>query len=188
MKCLATISKVDICALIVSVCALGLAYYQAIQLERSNQVSVLPILDVVLIGGSGVGQPVGFKIDNAGKGPAVIESLSLFIDGKKVKGDSNELWWNTLIELGMSGARIVEFSYAYLPNGVTLREGRELYLMGSIATSNGNFGTFRPGEYDLLRRISVRIEYRGLFGNSCYLLFRPANLAEPYDRIYCMDD
>ncbi|WP_028875675.1 hypothetical protein [Teredinibacter turnerae] len=71
------------------------------------------------------------SIDNAGKGPAVIEGFSMNVGVDKTPEKSNEFWWNTLTKLGFSGETIDDFRYVYLPIGVSLREGGEIYLMGS---------------------------------------------------------
>ncbi len=54
-------TKIDICALIISVCAFVMGYYQTSEAEKANQIGILPLLDIVLIGGTGINRPVGFK-------------------------------------------------------------------------------------------------------------------------------
>jgi|GEM_PF-6950591 len=81
-------TSVALMASIVSVCALGVSWYQ-VQLSRQQQLaSVWPYLSI-----SGYGtandkeQAWGVKVTNNGLGPAIIERVELRLDGKALPSD-----------------------------------------------------------------------------------------------------
>ncbi|MCC6726619.1 MAG: hypothetical protein IT258_19110 [Saprospiraceae bacterium] len=81
-------TSVALMASIVSVCALGVSWYQ-VQLSRQQQLaSVWPYLS---ISGNGTAnekeQAWGIKVTNNGLGPAIIERVELRLDGKTLPSD-----------------------------------------------------------------------------------------------------
>jgi len=108
---------------------LGISAVQLNDAAKATAVSVMPAVDIVLIRGMGGANNSGFKIDNAGTGPAEVVSFELFVDGTKVEAESNLLWSTALNQVGFSEARKSELRYIYYPPGVMLSSGYEGFAL-----------------------------------------------------------
>lgn len=179
-------STLDIAAITISLCALGLTIYQGNETSKANSVSVHPHIDMTIIGGVGTDQDKGIRLDNAGNGPAIIDDFKLYVDGQEITGKKNELWWNTLLKLGFSGAEANGFRYIYLANTTTIKAGREFYLIKPNLNEEGKKRTLTDDELGKLNRLSIRVDYHGAFGDACYVYYIPANADSPFIRTTCI--
>jgi len=176
---------IDILALVVSIFALGISAVQLNDAAKATAVSVMPAVDIVLIRGMGGANNSGFKIDNAGTGPAEVVSFELFVDGTKVEAESNLLWSTALNQVGFSEARKSELRYIYYPPGVMLSSGYEGFALSPPKT-NGYFGAFTFEEGNMLERISLKIVYKALSGKQCSTKLNPSGPASPYEISRCI--
>lgn len=177
--------KIDLLALIVSLFALGISALQLRDSARATAISVMPAIDIVLIRGQGSSTKSGFKIDNAGNGPAEVVSFELFVDGVEVEAATNLLWSNALTQIGFSEARKSELRYIYYPPGVMLSAGYEGFAL-SPPNIGGNLGEFTLEEGNMLARISIKIVYKALSGKQCSTKFSPSEPESPYKITRCI--
>lgn len=78
----------DVAALVVSLCALGLTVYQAYLSREHNRISVRPSLSTFYDIDPAPDNPritlVSIKLKNSGLGPAVIKSFEILVEGEAV--------------------------------------------------------------------------------------------------------
>jgi len=86
-----TSTKIDIVALLISASALYLAISQGFETRESNRISVRPHLDISYLAANGITEPHGFKVDNGGLGPAIIDEMTVFVDGKVAHKEKDKM-------------------------------------------------------------------------------------------------
>ncbi len=164
---------------------MGVSTLQLNDAAKATAVSVMPAVDIVLIRGVGGASNSGFKIDNAGTGPAEVVSFELFVDGEKVEAESNLLWSRALNQVGFSEERQSKLRYIYYPPGVMLSSGYEGFALSPPKT-HGHFGAFTFEEGNMLERISLKIVYKALSGKQCSTKLIPNKPASPYEISRCI--
>ena len=176
---------VDICAVIISVCALVVSINQTNEAEKVSSASLFPHLDLSIIGGKGSSKQKGILLDNAGIGPALIDDFNMYVDGKVIEGKKKDLWWNSFMALGFTGKEANDFRVSYLTKSVVIKEGQKFYLI-TPNLRDGQQRTLTNDEWNKLHRLSIKIDYHGALGDKCYVLFSPGNKEKTLERSECI--
>ena len=179
-----TSTKIDILAIIVSFAALYLAITQGAETRESNRVAVRPHLDVSYIGAKGISDPLGFKVDNGGLGPAVIDEMIVYVDGVEANKAKDKMWFSALEMAGWPKEKVNEFNSVYLPKGSILRSERELYLLKLLPASGPGKRELSFEEWEMLRRIEIKLKYSSFQDEKCSIHYTPIN-EQPYKRKQC---
>jgi hypothetical protein len=175
----------DIAAVMIALCALAVSINQSNESERVSRVSVLPHLDLTLIGGVGTAQEKGIRLDNAGLGPAFIHDFELYVDGEAVLGTPQEIWFNALNKLGFTVEEINGFRRVYFEGSEVLKPGRQIYLITPKLDKDGNPQDLTDEEWLNLRRLTIWIDYRGAFGDYCHVMYSPSDQYHTTKRTHC---
>lgn len=140
-------------ALIVSVCAIILAFYEGRQSRVHLKLSVKPKLDIDVhtYGEKGV---FAIEVENKGLGPAFIKKYSVFIDNKRINSTPHGLWKECLKLLG-----IPKFEYEmYVPTtGSILSPGNTQYLW-RLSTDPSKINV-----EEIMTRIKMTIDYESIY-------------------------
>ena len=174
---------IDFIALIVSFVAIYLAITQGIETRKSNTIAVRPHLDISYIGSKGIQAPHGFKVDNGGIGPAVIDNMTVYVDGNEANKQKDQMWSSALERIGWE-RKANEFSFVYLPKGSILKVERELYLLKLLPSSGESKRELTFDEWKMLRRIEIKIEYSSFQDEKCSIHYIPLE-SQPYKRVEC---
>ena len=151
----------DAAAVVISVSALGVSINQANEAKKTGSASIMPHLDMTLIGGAGTQEEKGIRLDNAGPGIALIDDFNLYVDGELIEGRKQDVWGLAMQKLRFSSVEINDFRTVFLTGADALKSGREIYLIRPNLDGQGNIRTLTNTEWNKLRRLTVKIDYRG---------------------------
>lgn len=178
----------EVAAVVISFCALILATVQGNETVKSNKISVRPNVDVTFNAVRGSNNPHGFKIKNSGVGPAIIESVSFYVDEKKIEASSFDLWGEVFKEISLEVSKdYSEFHIVHLPEGYYLEQGQNIYLLmllPSHTDGESQKREFNSNEWSKLNRLGIKVEYTSMHDERCSIHYAPAK-DQPYDREVC---
>lgn len=139
---------VDLCAIIVSVCALFVSVYSAHLQRKHNRLSVMPLISLFTMD---YDNEIGFQIQNRGTGPLIIKRLE-FTDDMGRKADN-------LIDL--MPTEIIWTNYLTDLENVAIPANDHLTIL--VLKSNDAFECSCARE--ALRKIEVYIEFLDIYEN-----------------------
>ena len=148
---------------IVAIAAVGLAVWEGLENRRHNRLSVMPNVDAVRDFDMRA-QTFSFGLLSSGLGPAVVQDLRLYVDGKKVydKNSEHEYAWTEAYPLFRNKSLDVWDSY-YLEGQFLMPGERYDLLQVEPRGEIERIEDFR----DLADRISVVICYCSVYGDQC---------------------
>ena len=165
----------DVFAITISFIAAGFTGWQIFETREHNRLSLRPHLDVSLKGSNDLIFR-SLRVDNAGLGPAFIESMDFTYDGVRVLRGPNkengepvrEYLQIVLDRIGWpkdnaSRNRILRTT---LPKGAVLSAGSEVHIFK--IQSN-----LEPKEYQKFRKLGLDIVYRSTYNEICRVIFNP---------------
>lgn len=182
---MSSIKTTDIAAVVISLCALFLATFQACETIESNKIAVRPNIDITFSGVRGSNEPHGFKVSNSGVGPAIIDSVEFYVDGIKVEADLFDIWSTILNKVGWeSTTDFDEFHIIHLPVGYYLKEEQDEYLLKLLPSEGNDKRELTNEEWAKLNRVGVKINYSSMQNEKCSIHYTPAN-EQAYVRQKC---
>jgi len=144
----------NILSLFFSIIALLVSFWTLRVSQKHNILSVRPYL-TLKESYSRSDSYYGLGVSNDGLGPAIIQKMSIFVDGKEF-----ESWKEAIGGLNMYFPWI---TYVLLEKGDTIKPGKELPL---FYISNDNIMPRRVNKFDKsLNILSLCIEYKSMYEN-----------------------
>lgn len=139
-------------ALIVSISAVVVGTYEASLQRAHDRAEVWPHLELTTWA-----TPKGaeIRLENAGIGPAIVHSVEVRVDGRPAHD------WNDVLE-AITGKRPHDLSNSTSADHV-IRAGDRVTLVGAPAAD------LPPGMWDYVKRVSIRVCYSSVFGESWLL-------------------
>lgn len=165
----------DVFAITIAFIAAGFTGWQILETREHNRLSLRPHLDVSLMGSNDLTFR-SLRVDNAGLGPAFIESMDFTHNGVKILRGPNkddgtpkrEYLQIVLDRIGWptdtpSRNRILRTT---LPKGAVLSAGSEVHIFKITSKLNGD-------EYQQFRSLELDIVYRSTYNERCRVIFNP---------------
>lgn len=175
----------DIAAVLISAAALLLSITQGVQTIISNKISVRPNVDITFNGVRGSSEAHGFKIKNSGVGPAIIDEVNYYVDGKLVDVPKLSKWSNILDQIGWdSPVNFTNFHIIHLPKGYYLQKGQNEYLFKLLPGDGPHKRELSSSEWAKLNRVGVEVKYVSMHDEYFSIHYTPAN-ESPYVRSKC---
>ena len=121
-------------SLVVSIAAISISVYAAYDNHRNYKRAVEPLLTFTN-NLDGLGPEVGVSVENAGAGPAIFHTMTIYVDRKPVRK------WEEVFEYGDLGDK-KEIRRLNYDNDVILHSGGSLLLFGRQTTKNTGLDQF----------------------------------------------
>jgi len=154
---------IAIAAVVVAVCSMAVAVYEGSQTRKHNRLSVLPKLTpVVGLNWKKPKDALGFSIENNGTGPAIINSVTVYLDGKPMPQSNSGGWLELFEKLELFGQ---SNRYYKFDTGDALSVGQSKKLLAYDPDLAKEEGETPVRFYQALERISVKITYASVYGN-----------------------
>lgn len=169
--CMDFSKKIDLTALLVSFLALGISSWQWYESSQDNKMTNNPLIDISLFSATGGDRAHGFYIENAGNGAAIIEKMEIYVDAEPVGGAADQQWFTALDKVGWPSNSRSEIQLLYFPKDSLLKDGNERYLLQLNPSTGSSKREFSAEEYQLIKRIKIKIVYKNLFGDSCFTTY-----------------
>ncbi|WP_371397318.1 hypothetical protein [Fretibacter rubidus] len=165
----------DVFAITIAFIAAGFTGWQILETREHNRLALRPHLDVSLKGSNDLTFR-SLRVDNAGLGPAFIESMNFTLDDVPIlretyKDDGTpqrEYLQIVLDKIGWprddaSRNRILRTT---LPKGAVLSPGSEVHIFKIISDLSDD-------EYQQFRELELDIIYRSTYNETCRVIFNP---------------
>lgn len=178
----------EIIAVVIAAGALFLTILQSRETIKSNKIAVRPNIDITFNAVRGSLEPHGFSIKNTGVGPAIIESISYYVDGEEIKAGRFEIWKSVLGKIDYTySENFDEFHIVHLSRGFYLEAGQAEYLIKLIPLEEKKGVAkreFDNKEWSKFNRIGIKIVYSSMQNEYCSIHYTPAN-EQPIVRKKC---
>jgi hypothetical protein len=162
---------VEICSVIVAMCALFIAVYQADSTNYHNRLAVLPMLQIktdVYRGSS----EIYLAIENSGNGPAILTEIESNND-PMLSLDSIVETYEKTNKLGFSNLGI---KYLQVSPRSIIKPGETMKLASLKIKNNDN-----PNELifkNLISSLPINVCYRSLYGDLLYVTSHPDSISD----------
>lgn len=140
-------------ALIVSVCAVTLTFYEGYQSRAHQRLSVKPKLniDVHTYGEKG---EFAIEVENKGLGPAFVTKFNVFIDDERINSTPHKLWKDCLKLLG-----IPDFQYEmYIPTTRSMLSPGSSHFLWRLYIDPKKINV-----EEMMARIKITIDYESIY-------------------------
>jgi hypothetical protein len=159
-------TTISLAGIVISIIAAGILCWQLYVQRRHNRLSVKPHLNTWLTRNN---PSYDFCLMNNGLGPAQIERFEIYVDGKKVDKEREEMY-ESAFRLIFPKASFKCTNYAYLNAGYAIPAGKEITLYG-IEFKEGT-----PTDKEFMEtiniRVSLNIHYRSFYDDEFIHEFR----------------
>lgn len=150
-------------SLFVAFIALYVAIWQGIETRKYNRLSVIPHLDITIVGKEPESGKGGIRIINDGVGPAIIKIVKLTWKDNVIIDDNESNYMNTkwmrLHEIFWPNNEI-KVRYLYPRPGAYLQSERRIFSLEVVA---GEFD--KPGIWCELKHLRLEIIYNDVYEN-----------------------
>ena len=158
MKKLSVENSISISVAIIAIAALSVAVWEGLENRRHNRLSVYPRLEIYQK--SYVDDPrkgVGIWLRNAGIGPAIVSSFTVFVDGKEMAQDHQLGGWQAAEVIGLAHPST---HFLHIVKGGALPIGYDKPLFWYAKDDSARATDF----VRKILRIEVAIEYTSMYG------------------------
>jgi hypothetical protein len=163
-------TSVALMASVISVCALGVSWYQAKLARQQQLASVWPYVSINGYGSANSKQQVwGVKVMNNGLGPAIIERVEMQLDGKPIP---NEVFMDSVYaqNIRLDSVKSLDYAFDELAHGTVLSAGAKVDWMKFEHQFNGTPPKETTSQR-FLPKLSLSIYYKSLYDErwvSCF--------------------
>jgi hypothetical protein len=159
----------DLAALFVAICALGVSFYQGTVQSKLEVINKQPLLNIEFIKNDSE-EEKGFKITNAGFGPAIITSFTIYNnENSRLNKKGYDMWLENSNVRFYKDNKIYFHEINNLTNGYVMPTGSEnsLFLLG---TTESNFYNSLTAHF--MNKVVIEIRYKSIsyFDDKEYLL------------------
>ena len=152
---------------VIALIALAVSLWDHYDTREYYKISVYPNLRSITFTANKQDPRGGIKIANGGLGPAVVDSITYFIDGKQVDDGNPQMWAELFIKQGLSGSWNLE----RIGQGTIIRPGDEKILFYTYAGPGTNW-TANMGDVNrFLRHLDFYIVYHSLYNEKFQFAF-----------------
>jgi len=150
-----------LCALIVSVCALGLSIWQGFETRKNYRLSVVPRLGVIFRFSSD-SEFCGISLKNFGIGPAIIEEISIELNGKSFNYLTQPWPFLKLIQSGIKLEKKHTIHCVEIDPGNYLpaKETQQIIFLKDFSKEEMN------AFLKVLLGVSITVGYKSIYGKS----------------------
>lgn len=163
-------TSVALMASFISVCALGVSWYQAKLARQQQLASVWPYVSINGYGSANSERQVwGIKVMNNGLGPAIIERVEMQLDGKPMP---NEVFMDSVYaqNIQLDSVKSLDYAFDELAHGTVLSAGAKVDWMKFEHQFNGAMPKETTSQR-FLPKLSLSIFYKSLYDErwvSCF--------------------
>lgn len=149
---------VPLSTMMVAVIALSVSIWQGWTTRTHNRKSVIPRLNIEAR--TLIDEDSGYGVHNVGLGPAEIEDMQIFVDGKQIPGTGEERATQMLKALGL---HVRGMSIMWLGRGTLLPAGKMFWFirLPKDLVSDATIDMMGPA----FKRIRVVIKYSSIYGD-----------------------
>ena len=154
---------ISIATSIIAITAVAVAVWQGVLTRRHNKLSVRPILNFK-IGSSKALDFVGIRLVNDGFGPAIVESINLFIGNEFVGKSKYDVWVTILRKLNISKSPFL-FNSISEKHPISSGQSLNLIYLDSARITEQDIQHFKL----LKKMLKVSVNYKSIYEEPFFL-------------------
>ncbi|MCF7486757.1 hypothetical protein AB4277_00900 [Vibrio splendidus] len=151
--------KIALGALVIASCSFALTIYQAWLSRLHNRMQVKPYIDLTWVSTLNDGFKCSLK--NYGVGPAYVEKVNYYLDGKKYQIESSDDFKGLILDIGLENTHL-EVKHCQLHKHSALSSSEEINLFEFNNVGNKPYN--KADILNCLQRISVTVNYECSYG------------------------